>query len=154
MGNHNTNLNARANINDRIRLIGIAYEASNLIFPSIEEETNRLRLSVWRWFNDNKSVRHRVMVALYIWFESESICIESKREINRNSNVDILYQRIQTIFLDTRNERLHFRQQRWLIFYIWAIFSNVIITQMLNNFNPCYAHHRLRKIHFWNILTR
>ena len=48
LGNHNTNLNARANINDRIRLIGIAYEASNLIFPSIEEETNRLRLSVWR----------------------------------------------------------------------------------------------------------
>ena len=142
MGNHNTNLNARANINDRIRLIGIAYEASNLIFPSIEEETNRLRLSVWRWFNDNKSVRHRVMVALYIWFESESIYIESKREIKRHSNVDILYYRIQTIFLlNTRNEISYFRQQGWLIFFIRAIFSNAIITKLLNNFNPCYVHH-------------
>ena len=140
MGNHNTNLNARANITDRIRLIGIAYEASNLIFPSIEEETNRLRLSVWRWFNDNKSVRHRVMVALYIWFESESI--ESKREIKRHSNVDILYYRIQTIFLlNTRNEISHFRQQGWLIFFIRAIFSNAIITKLLNSFNPCYVHH-------------
>ena len=46
LGNHNINLSARANIFDRTRLIGIAYEASNLIFPSIEEETNRLRLSV------------------------------------------------------------------------------------------------------------
>ena len=61
MGNHNTIWSTRANIFERIRLIGIAYEASNLIFPSIEEETNRLRLSVWRWFNDNNGIRHQIL---------------------------------------------------------------------------------------------
>ena len=85
MGNHNTNWSARANIFERIRLIGIAYEASNLIFPSIEEETNRLRLSVWRWFNDNNGSRHQMLkcVSVGIWEREQGRNVQRQCERER-----------------------------------------------------------------------
>ena len=79
-----------------IELDWLASKASNLIFPSIEEETNRLRLSVWDdWMTIRAWDRERWLVHLSVQL------IDNKRERERERERHITSLKMINHFIDS-----------------------------------------------------